>query len=283
VSDGVLAVGDRVGAYRVTGHLIGNTYEGVHASTARPVLIEVAAIEDWRDAMLQMMRAQRLEKLHHPGVAPIIAHGVLPDHRPWLATEVPNGIHRHELIADRAMTPMEVAALMRDAADVLAHAHARGIVHRALTLRSLIRTPGEFPLCIVHWGLRLGELGVFGAPELSMGGSFDGRADVYALGVIAFRAATQHFPGEGGVYDMADVPAGLATLIGRTLSIAPEERPIAAEVRALANELVVCGLELVRGRARFTRARWTPPPPDLPDLGEDSTTLVDELDETIEP
>ena len=278
---GTLAVGTRIGPYRVSGHVAGNTYRALHVTTSARVLIEVASIADWRDIMLETMRAQRLaEALHHPGIARIIGSGVLTDHRPWIATEVPSGLGLYELIARRTLPVGEATTLIRDVADVLAYAHARGILHRALTLRSITLTNGaRFPLCVGDWGLRVDDLGVFSAPELTMGGRYDGRIDVYALGVIAFRAVTRRFPGEGGIFDVPQAPTGLATLIARMLAIAPQERPIAAEVRAIASELLAgdTSEDVVQiGRPRFPKPRWTPAP-DVVITSERAPTVSGEI------
>jgi serine/threonine protein kinase len=273
-----LEVGDGIGAFRVTGHLVGNTYRAMHVESAQRVFIEVAPFDNWRETIVEMLRAQRLvEWLHHPGVARIVDRGVLQDHRPWMATEVPNGLGLYELIARRAMPAAEATALIRDAADVLAYAHSRGVVHRALTLRSIIVTTGrgDFPICIADWGLRVDDLGVFAAPELSVGGSFDGRVDIFALGVIAFRAVTRRFPGEGGIYDVPGVPTSLATLIARMLAIAPTERPHAVEVRDSAAELL--DADLVR-TPRFSKPRWTPSPEIVIHTSERAPTASGEIE-----
>src|SRR5207302_9191831 len=100
---------------------------------------------------------------------------------------------------------------VRELADVLAHAHARGVTHRALTLRSVMFATGDrlAPVSVLDWGLPVDDIGIFGAPERGSADA-DGRADVFALGVIAFRALTRRFPGEGARETMPGVPAGLA-------------------------------------------------------------------------
>jgi serine/threonine protein kinase len=275
-----LAVGDQVGTFRVVGHLVGNTYRAVHLGTARRVLLEVAPPDNWREVSLQMLRAQQLvESLQHPGIARIVDRGMLVDRRPWMATEVPNGIGIYDVIARREMPARELTALIRDVADVLAYAHGLGVVHRALTLRSLVLATGPraFPIAIADWGMRSGDIGVYAAPELSMYGSNDGRVDVYSLGVIAFRAATRVFPGEDGVFVMTGVSTGLGSLILRMLAIDPNERPTALEVRALAAQLLVEEPRqlddiVYPSGPRFSRPRWTPAPHEriveepLPDL-----------------
>lgn len=267
-----LATGDLIGPYRIVGELAGGGYRAIDDASARRVWIELGPSEGWRDAAVRMLRAQRLvESLQHPGIARIIA-----DRRPWIAAEVPNGLGLYDLIARRTMPGAEVTALVHDLADVLAHAHAHGVVHRALALRSIVLATGDraFPLCIADWG-RVAEPSAYTAPEPAG----DGRVDVYALGVIAFRAATHKFPAVRLV-DVAGVTGGLATLIARMLAVDPAERPTAAEVCALAAELPAGGDPIgdaeralaeppelapfadddVRGAPRFARPKWTPAP-----------------------
>ncbi len=301
-----LAVGDRIGAYRIVGHFVGHTYRGVHAgSPGRRVLIELVPRTSWREGSVQMLRAQRLvDSLQHPGIARILEIGMLADRTPWMAVEVPGGGSLYELLATRRLPPSETAALIRDIADVLAHAHARGVVHGALSVRSIMfRTPAQPGLVVADWGLCVEELTVFCAPELSTGLAFDGRADVYSLGVMAFCAATQMFPGDCGVFDVPGVPTALATLIARMLAVDPNERPTAAEVHAVAHELLaddevdtqpIVRVEAVPepasafesgphgedivypGAPRIGRPRWTPSP-DLPITSERAPTASGEI------
>lgn len=303
-----LANGDRIGAYRIVGHLVGNTYRGVHiGNPPRRVLIELAPLTNWRETSVQMLRAQRLvESLQHPGIARIVELGMLADRTPWMAVEVPSGIALYELVGRRVMSPPDTAALIRDIADVLAYTHSLGVVHGALSLRSIILATGarSHPLVIADWGLIVDQLDVFFAPELAAGGAFDGRADVYSLGMIAFRAATGMFPGHRGVLDVPGVPTSLATLIARMLALDPEERPTAADVHAIANGLVVdedidtapiprvdavsepasAGSDSARygddvvhpGGPRIGRPRWTPSP-DLPITSDRAPTASGEI------
>lgn len=269
-------VGDQVGSYRVVGHLVGNTYRAVHVALPTRALLEIASPENWREASLQMLRAQRLvESLEHPGIARIVERGMLPDRRAWIATEVPSGIGLYDLIARREMPATELLALIRDIAEVLSYAHGLGVVHRALTFRSIVLATGArgFPVSIADWGIRLGDVGVYAAPELSKHGGYDGRADVYSLGVIAFRAATRVFPGELGVFEVPGVPDRLGRLITRMLAIDPNERPTAADVRVLAAAEL-----LINERAfpRFAKPKWTPSP-DVPITSERAPTATGEI------
>ena len=270
-----LRVGELIGSYRITGHFIGTTYRAVHVETARRALIDIGA-DKWRESIAALRSQRLLESMRHPGIVRITERGTLEDRRTWSATEVPSGIALYELIGRRAMPPLEVAALIRDVADVLAYAHSLGVLHRALTLRSITMATGRrsFPLAIADWGMRIDDLGPFAAPELSTALPYDGRVDVYALGVIAFRAATGKFPGEGGLYDVSNVPPALGTLITRMLAIDPSERPTSAQVKRHAHELfseIIDTAPFARtsppfddivhaSTPRFPKPRWTPAP-----------------------
>jgi eukaryotic-like serine/threonine-protein kinase len=249
-----LAIGDRVGSFRIVGALGADRFAAVHVANPRRALVHVAGLDGWRETAVHVLRTARVvETLGHPGIAPIVERGVLPDRRPWWAAEVPNGVALYDVIARRTMPAGELSELVRDIADVLAHAHARGAVHRALTLRSIVLATGEraFPIAITDWGLRAADLGVYAAPEADA----DAPADVYALGVIAHRAATRVFPVDRGVGDLGDLPAELASQITRMLALDPAARPTAAELAGRSQPLPE------RTFPRFDRPKWTPAPP----------------------
>ena len=290
MTDPDIQLGMALGDYRVIGRLEAGSYRAVHVETGKKVDIEVSPAEGRREAAIRMLRAVGIvEAIQHPGVARVLARGVIGTgrfRRPWMATEVRTGIPLADLIATRPMPPGEIAALVRDAVEVLAHAHQRGVVHRALMVRSIVLATGEraYPLCISGWGQRVTDLGVYAAPE---GAAGDGRVDVYALGVIAFRAATRRFP--AGPEAIPNAPAGLVTLVERMLAADPDARPTAAEVRALAalpletgtGDPVATALAAAQRVAeaqdellpfsddevtqvtppRFPKPRWTPAPP----------------------
>jgi serine/threonine protein kinase len=274
-----IAIGDRIGGYRVVGLVTGGGYLAAHPSRAQRVLIEIGSRIDLART------AQVIESLQHPGVARMIARGELADKRPWIASEVVDGVPLYDVIATRVMATDDLVRLIRNIAGVLTHAHRLGVVHHSLTLRSVTLLTGArvYPVAISDWGVRA-ERGVYTAPERKG----DGRADVYALGVIAYRAATRLFP--RGVVTHVDCGSpGLSTLISRMIASDPDERPTAAEVVALAAELratvdgdvVASALEEAADLAteepelmpfaedddrahitapRFAKPRWTPAP-----------------------
>jgi serine/threonine protein kinase len=235
-----IAPGDTFGPYRVIGKIAGGGYRAACPARSRSSLyrLDVADLDGWREASVRMMRAARVvESLHHPGIARIAEHGVASTpagNRAWQATEVPASVALYDVVARRQMPAFEVAALVRDLADVLAYAHARGVVHGGLAMRAIVIPTGErdYSVCVVEWGQPPRDLGVYGAPE----GGASAAADVYALGVIAYRAAAGRFP-ITPIDDVPRAPAALTELIARMRAASPDARPTAAEVRALAAEI----------------------------------------------
>lgn len=247
----VLQPGDQVGSFRIVAPLGPDRHAAVHVSSPRRAIVHVASAIAWRETAVHVLRTARaIETLGHPGIAPIVERGMLPDRRPWWAAEVPGGVALFDVIARRTMPAGEVGELVRDIADVLAQAHAKGVVHASLTLRSVVLATGEraFPLSITDWGLQADDAGVFGAPEPE----HHAAADIYALGVIAHRAVTRRFPVERAVGDLSELPAELAASITRMLALDPADRPSAAEL---------AGHAFPRSFPRFSRPKWTPAPP----------------------
>ena len=164
--------------------------------------------------------------------------------------------------------------LLLEACDAIAHAHARGIVHRDLKPSNiLVGSDGrvrviDFGIAHLHPDLHRSRMqltlegSLIGTPaymapeqvDVSLG-PVSPRSDVYALGVIAFRMISGRAPYEIGESLLTavqairhvppldlrriapEMPESLITLIERTLSKNPEDRPsdasvLASEIRA---------------------------------------------------
>ena len=228
-----LAPGTRLGDYHIDADLPGGwnieAYEGTHVLLPRRARLVVlhAAFVDQQAAAIQMMReACLVEAMHHPGVPRVFECGVV-DRRPWIACELIAGMPLSAAIAERPLPVAEVLALLRDAAEVLDHAHRRGVVHRNLRPEILLRTADRaFPICITGWcDARIHDA----RAEL-----VDARADVLALGAVAFTALTLSRPTVSAADRCPGAPRALTALIDQMLDVDPEARPSCAEVRAAA-------------------------------------------------
>jgi serine/threonine protein kinase len=187
-----------------------------------------------------------LEAMRHPSVPRIYECGHLPDRRFWVAVEMLDGPTLADAIADRPLSPAETLALVRDAAELLHHTHVRGVVHCRLRPELLVRH--ETGLCIVDWSgaatvesdpqLEPADYQMYLAPELAAAASFDARADIFSLGVIAYEALTLAAPTLPLAKRSPALQTGIVELVERMTSPAAFARPTAAEVRAEAMRLL---------------------------------------------
>jgi len=283
------ASGARIGEYLIDGEVASRSTEVAYRAThrvlprcARLAILNPAFI-GVRLAEVQLMReAYILEALHHTGVPRAFECGVF-ERRPWIATEYIDGMSIERAAAEHPLAISDALAVVRDAAAILAHAHHRGVIHRNITPKAIVRTPARgFPLCLTEWGdasindhviphVVDPDARFYRAPELVGEGHVDGRSDVYALGAVVFEAATlvlpeplQKFPG---------VPVAFHALLEAMLARFPAERPTAAEVHASASRLAevyadgggaieeveVELVDISRGSAPMQGIGWIPP------------------------
>lgn len=168
-------------------------------------------------------------RLCHPNIVQVHDFALI-DGGHVLALEYVPGADLRAL-AGRARAPLGPLLVTSIAAAVcaaLSHAHALGVVHGDVSPSNiLVGRDGSVKLCdfgiagqpgtaIVH-----GKRG-YSAPEQRGGGELDGRADLYALGVVACELAT----GRRFVADapLGGVPAALATVLRRAVEPEPERR-----------------------------------------------------------
>ncbi len=246
----------RIGDYRIDRELgveeAGVVYLGLHAVLPRQAAIKVmhAAASQPSAAIQTLREACLLESLSHPGIPRVFECGILPDHRPWAAFERIDGVTLGELIAGAPLAIAELVVVLRDVGDLLAHAHARGVVHRRLTVDAIVRTADRgSSVGVRHWADARAR-----APEPRL--AVDARDDVYALGAAAFRALAGGAPGVGvsTAERCPAAPVELTALIDHMLAPDPATRPPSDEVRDRARWLA----DTFEPRMS-DRLRWTPP------------------------
>jgi tetratricopeptide (TPR) repeat protein len=236
-----------------------------------------------------------LAELRHPGIVRYVAHGLTPAQHPYLVMEWLEGEELQKRLARGRLGVEQTLALLSQVAGALATAHARGVIHRDIKPSNLflpgcsldavklldfgIARPGADAMrrTHTHSGSMVGTPGYM-APEQARGEEdVDARADVFALGCVAFECLTgrRAFDGEHAmavfakillediprIADFApDVPADVDALVHRMLSKERAERP--RDAAELASALSECSRHqaaphvslapaLTRGEQRF--------------------------------
>jgi len=199
-------------------------YAATHVVLPRRAIIELLEPDASRlDAMKLMRRACILEALQHPAVPRVYECGRL-DGRPWIAIAHEDGLTLHDELLERRLEVRDVLTLVEELASFLAHAHARGVRHGAITPKAIVRAP---VLRLQRWENALAH-----DTELASD-ALDARDDVFELGrTIALALAGG---GRG--------PDALTRLVLRMLSADPAMRPtpheIAASARALRSDIFI--------------------------------------------
>jgi serine/threonine-protein kinase len=153
--------------------------------------------------------ARALGAIDHPNVVRVISAGE-HDGDPYVVMEALDGETLGERLQREGALPVDVALdVTRAIARGLAAAHDAGVVHRDVKPENVFLVgPSEAPeVKVIDFGMahldhereREGIGLVLGtmqymAPEQALGEAVDERSDVYALGVLMFRALTGHLP-----------------------------------------------------------------------------------------
>ncbi|HMR76945.1 MAG TPA: protein kinase [Polyangiaceae bacterium] len=219
--------GQRVAGYQV-GEIIGRgamgeVYAGLRSGDDRPVALKflhpmVLSEEKHLDRF--MREAKIAAALNSPHVVKILELGNSNDGIPFIAMERLEGEDlARKLRGKKQLKISEVLTLVSEVAQGLSLADERGIVHRDLKPQNLFlaQTTEGAVWKILDFGVSKinaagatatqgGAVGTpsYMAPEQAKGRDVDHRADVFALGVIAYRALTGKPPFTG--------PDSLATL-----------------------------------------------------------------------
>src|SRR4029453_6617732 len=173
--------------------------------------------------------AQLAASLHHPNIMGVYDWG--EDQVPFMVLELlPGGSLRGMLDEGMRLTPSQAAYVGEQVADALSYAHARRLVHRDIKPANLLFDEhgtvrvADFglarALAEASWTEPTGALvgtAPYAAPEQGTDATLDGRADLYALGVVLVESVT------GRVPDVADTLIGTLAIRARTPLVAPEE------------------------------------------------------------
>ncbi len=271
-SRAAIAPGTRIGEYlverRVARGGMGAIYAARHPVLGRPAAIKVIHPELTGDRGLLerfVREAQAICLIRHPNIVDVFSIGSLPDGRAYFVMDWLDGVSLAERLRQDGRLPLpEAAWILAETGQALAAAHAAGIVHRDLKPANifLARQGQATRVVILDFGLakltgaarEVTATGVlmgtpaYLAPEQAFTSQVDHRADIYALGVVAFEMLTGSRPFAGSSSEslvgkhvaaapppildqVADLPPPIAAVVTAMMAKDPAARPDLDEVR----------------------------------------------------
>ena len=235
---------------------MGEVYEAVDRQLNRTVAVKILRPElaaDRRFPARFRREARTVAGLSHPGIVAVYDVGE-DDGDTFIVMELVAGRTVGDLIeSESPLDPGRVARIGMSAAQALAHAHSRGVVHRDVAPGNLMVTSGD-EVKVLDFGIARAARGsvrsssgasrgtvAYVAPEQLGGHTPDHRADIYGLGAVLYELATGRAPFTGASAEevaqrarteipiapgvLAGVPASLSEAIQRCLAKDPADRP----------------------------------------------------------
>jgi serine/threonine-protein kinase len=222
-----------LGSYRL-GELLGRggmgeVYKASHRMLARPAAIklihpEMLAAQDRKSAGLAVARfrreAEAAAQLRSPHTVELYDFGETEDGTLYFVMELLEGMDLETLVRKEGPLPQErVIHILQQVCESLEEAHVNGLVHRDIKpanihvgrlglrhdfakvldfglVKSILPAAGEDSMATAA-GLTPGTP-AYMAPELALGEHVDGRADLYALGCVAYFLLTGQLVFEAG-------------------------------------------------------------------------------------
>ncbi len=256
----------------------GVVFRARHLALNRPIAVKVfrpASHNDSAEAIERFKREGKLaSRLSHPHIVTIFDSGISPEGIAYLAMELLLGHSLKDELRQRPYLPLtEALGIAHDVADALTQAHREGVLHRDIKPENIFlhQSPAGQVVKVVDFGIakpiglgpeshgldpRLTQTGgligtpAYMPPECIEGELFDGRADVYSLGIVLYEMLTGAPPfsaARGSFWQliqahlkdtpppltnlMPDAPPPLAALVMSMLAKDPVQRPSAQEVR----------------------------------------------------
>jgi serine/threonine-protein kinase len=206
------ARGDQIGDWTIARRIgrggMGVVYAAVHGLIGKRVAIKVIRAELRHEPALVerfVHEAKIVNQIAHPAIIDIFHIGWLDDGRVYLVMEyVPARTLAQEL-RDTRLAPDQAIATIARLCEPLARAHAHGVVHRDVKPGNVF-VLHDRSVKLFDWGLSVfadePAAGVlvgtprYCAPEQARGHAVDARADVYALGAMAYELLFGHAPFE---------------------------------------------------------------------------------------
>jgi eukaryotic-like serine/threonine-protein kinase len=189
-------------------------YVGVHKIGRRAAIkiLHPDIAENKQIARRFEQEAHAVNRFTHPGAVAILDVDVSEDGAPFLVMELLDGEPLSARVERAAIDVAEVVRLADELLDVLAAAHASGIIHRDIKPDNLfVLRNGQ--LKVLDFGIAQMRAGApksmytalgttigtltYMSPEQVAGREIDGRADLFAVGCTMFRILSGRSPHQG--------------------------------------------------------------------------------------
>jgi hypothetical protein len=238
-------VGRRIGNYRILEEIgrggMGVVYAAEDERLGRTVAFKALPPEYTSDPVRRerlTREARAAAALSHPAIATIFYLEEI-DGELYIVSELVRGRTLREELRDGPLPPSQLLDVLISLADALASAHEHGIVHRDLKPENIIRRD-DGQIKVLDFGLAratvrsetttltqdgsvLGTPGYMAPEQLTPGAEIDGRADIFAFGVIAWELATGEHPfgtdAASVFHKMAELIEGKTPGLSRTLPL----------------------------------------------------------------
>ncbi|HEY0241021.1 MAG TPA: serine/threonine-protein kinase [Gemmatimonadaceae bacterium] len=268
---------------------MGEIYKATHRMLARPAAIkliraEMLAAAEGESAELAIKRfhreAEAAANLRSPHTVELFDFGITEDNTLYFVMELLDGVDLETLVRESGpLPPRRVVHILRQTCESLAEAHERGLVHRDIKpanihlgksgirydfvkvldfglVKSVQQTNTDDSLATAVG--RTPGTPAYMSPEMSLGEPVDGRADIYALGCVAYYLLTAHMvfdatsafqmiakhlrndPVPPSLRARVEVPQALEAVVLKCLAKRPEDRY--ATVIELSNALAATRL-----------------------------------------
>jgi tRNA A-37 threonylcarbamoyl transferase component Bud32 len=265
-TDGSL-IGRTLGRFTIVEQLgkggSGEVYRAEQVQLARSAVIkvlrrEVAAAPNRVERFLR--EAKLASRLDHPYAAHVYAFGAEPDGLLWIAMEHVRGETLDDVLVQRGAMPVAVfTPLFARLCEVVHSAHELGIVHRDIKAANVMvieragqllpklldfgiakgadgeATPGVDERGLTGHGTTLGSPHYMSPEQWRNPGEVDARADIYALGVLAYRCVVGELPFAGRAraelptahleHAPPPLPARVPTPVAKAILTALAKRP----------------------------------------------------------
>jgi serine/threonine-protein kinase len=256
---------------------MGEVYRATHRMLARPAAIKLirhdsfgGADSEGADVAVRRFRreAEAAASLRSPHTVELYDFGVTEDHTMYFVMELLEGTDLETLVRDHGPVPARrVVHILCQVCESLEEAHVAGMVHRDIKPANIhigrLGLQYDF-VKVLDFGLVKPAAGkidehslataagltpgtpAYMAPEMAMAESVDGRADIYALGCVAYYLLTgklvfdgdtslqvivkhlQHDPIPPSRRTNVEIPPGLERLVLACLAKQREDRPSTA-------------------------------------------------------